>query len=328
VRRRRPELPEALDRVVRRCLAPQSEARYPSAEELALALEGCRDLLHAEREMPPAGPLTRASQRWPIFMGFALSLVPHVLGSLLSIGYNVLRIGGDLPPAEQGLVLWLTVAYTLLVFVVAVSAAWWVVAPTAHGLRRLRAPEALDEKDLAALRRFALNMPLWGIGLSALGWLPGAGLVPLALGWLSGQPVPAGIYLHFLLSFGVAGLMAMPYNIYAMQFLVLRVVYPRLLSADPRRARETARAELGFQRRRLFRLQFLAGLVPLLSAAAMVAAGPDRTSSGYAAFSLLVIGLIVLGGVGLVLALLLGDTLNRTLTALTQSSAGTREAYS
>src|SRR5262249_38815796 len=57
----RPDLPAAIDGVVRRCLEPVPARRYQSAAELALALEGCWELYQAEREMPPAGPLTRAT---------------------------------------------------------------------------------------------------------------------------------------------------------------------------------------------------------------------------------------------------------------------------
>jgi hypothetical protein len=111
--------------------------------------------------------------------------------------------------------------------------------------------------------------------------------------------------------------MALPYNVYAMEFLVLRVVYPRLLAADPRGASKTADAELASQGRRLARTRILAGLVPLASAAVMVAAGPEAASSNFAAFRLLVLALLALGGIGFVAALLLSANLHQALTALT-----------
>jgi hypothetical protein len=210
----------------------------------------------------------------------------------------------------------LTTAYTVLVFVVTVSLALWVVGPLGRGLRRLQGAAGADPADVAALRRTALNLPSWGVTLSCLGWLPGSVLVPVLLGLALHQALPLKVCVHFFISFTVAGLMALPYNVYAMHYLVLRVVYPRLLAADPRAVRRTAAAELGGQRERLSRLPFLAGLIPLLSAAAMVAAGPAATSSTYSAFSVLVLALLALGGVGFVAALLISSRLHQALTAL------------
>ena len=46
--------------------APQAlsllRARYPSAQELAQALDGCRELHRVAKSLPPAGPITRAGK--------------------------------------------------------------------------------------------------------------------------------------------------------------------------------------------------------------------------------------------------------------------------
>src|SRR5262249_18045077 len=47
-----PGVPAVLDRVVKRCLEPEPGLRYPTAEELARALAGCRELSHAVRRLP------------------------------------------------------------------------------------------------------------------------------------------------------------------------------------------------------------------------------------------------------------------------------------
>lgn len=313
-----PMIPAAVSRVVGRCLEPDPARRYQTAAALAQALEGCRELRQVEKEMPLAGPLTHALQQHPLLMGFVLSSLPHVLGSVMSICYNVLRIGANLPePRQQALVLWLTVTYTGLVFAVCLSLAWWVVAPMANALSRIQAGETLDRMELASLRCYILRTPLWGILLSCVGWLPGALLVPLLLDALSAEPLSAWVYLHFAISFVVAGMMALPYNVLAMQFQVVRVIYPRFLSADPQQLRQTTRSELGSQKGRLFLLQLMAVLIPLISAATIVGAGPEHTATHYQAFRWLVITLIVLGVLGSVLAVMISSRLNQALTALT-----------
>jgi serine/threonine protein kinase len=222
-----PNLPASVSRVVRRCLEPVPAQRYQTAAELAQALEGCRELQQVDKDMPVPGPLTRALQRYPILMGFVLSTLPHVMGSLMSICYNVLRIGANLPePSQQSLVLWLTTAYTGIVFVLSVSLAWWVVAPMANAVRRIEQGEIFDHAELASLRRYTLRTPLWGIIFTCVGWLPGTFLVPALLDLLSAEPLSAWVYLHFAISFVVSGLMALPYSVLSMQFQVVRVLYP------------------------------------------------------------------------------------------------------
>src|SRR5262249_15527212 len=158
-------------------------------------------------DMPQAGPLTRATLRHPAVMGFVLSNIPHTLGSVLCILYNVLRIGTDLPdPRQQQLVMWLTVSYTGVVFMVANIVAAWAIAPGLRFRRRLAGGEVLGPTELTAERRRVLREPLWAILLTAVGWLPGIVIVPLLLDWLSfPAPVEPGIYLHFAISFTVAG---------------------------------------------------------------------------------------------------------------------------
>jgi hypothetical protein len=68
---------------------------------------------------------------------------------------------------------------------------------------------------------------------------------------------------------------------------------------------------------RLFVLQLITVLIPLLSAAIIVGAGPEHTASNYPAFRSLVITLIVLGVVGSVLAVMISNRLNQAITALT-----------
>src|SRR5690606_21659161 len=85
-------VPEPLERIVQRCLAPDPEQRSPSATALAQALEGGRELLCRQRALPPGGVITRFASRSP-FLAFALlGVLPHLLGSVVNISYNQLRI--------------------------------------------------------------------------------------------------------------------------------------------------------------------------------------------------------------------------------------------
>jgi len=64
----RPEIPEVLDRLVRRCLAPDPARRYQSAAELAEALQGCQDHRRMEKDLPRGGLITRVTLRHPLLV--------------------------------------------------------------------------------------------------------------------------------------------------------------------------------------------------------------------------------------------------------------------
>jgi hypothetical protein len=167
-----------------------------------------------------------------------------------------------------------------------------------------------DGEQVARVRRLALRLPLWAIVLSCLGWLPGGLLFPLGLHLLA-DPVRPEVFGHFLVSFTLSGLIALTYSYFAVQFVVLRLFYPRLW-VDAQNIRSLARAELKPVGRWLGLFQLFAGLIPLAGAILMIGVGPDQLTL---TFRLLVVGLIALGMAGFGAALLASSRLHRTLTA-------------
>ncbi len=311
---RRPDGSDALAQVIGRCLDPRPERRYQTAAELARALDGCCALRRLTRELPAGGRLVRSAERHP-FLGFALlALLPHVLGSVVNISYNGLRI--DLTPAQHVAFAEITLGYNLLIYPLCVWLLYRLVMPVVRGWRALTQPGAAERPPLAQLRRQVRRLP-WGAALlSAAGWLPGGLVFPLVIDYRAGS-VGGAVYGQFLISFTIAGLIALTYSVLGVQFLVLRVLYPRLWG-DGQELRQQAGMELAGVGARLGFLQLLAGLIPLAAAALLVDAGPAQfLGTAYRDFRLLVIGLIGLGTAGLVLAVSVSGFLGRTLAALT-----------
>jgi hypothetical protein len=160
------------------------------------------------------------------------------------------------------------------------------------------------------MRRRALTLPLWAAGLSCLGWLPGGVFFPLAL-QIKG-PIAKEIFEHFLFSFTISGLIAVTYSGLAVQWVVLRTLYPKLW-VDGSSFRQAARAELTSLDGRLKALQILAGLIPLAGAIMILSVGPDNFNLW---FRLLATALIGLGMAGFALGLLIGSRIQQTLSAL------------
>jgi serine/threonine protein kinase len=314
----RPDLPPPLDRVVRRCLQPPPLDRYASASELAEALEGCRQLRQAEKHMPAAGPITRALQVHTRPMGLLLTLTPHLLAAAVNVTYTSLRIAADLAPPQQEILNQLTIGYNLAVFSATLLIAVRLSLPIRRLSRRLAGDQPPTAAEVRAVRRHALAFPRWGLVLSCLGWLPGGVILPLLLS-LCGGAIPAHVYLHFMVSFTIAGLVAVTYNVFANQFLVLRVIYPRLW-CDARHLRQEAREELRPVDRQVKVLQLLAGLIPLVGGALLLLGGGAELAESFS-YRLWVLALIVLGMAGFGLSVWIGSRIARTVTALTGREA-------
>ncbi len=300
------DVPETLDRVVRRCLDPDPARRYPSAAELAQALDGCRELRQVEQTLPPAGALTRVIARRPFLFFVLLTLFPHFLGSAVNIPYNQFWIVRNLTPAQRegfDRVAW---AYNLVIYPLGIALLWWAAARARRAWRRSQ-DDAADPKAAQQARRTILGLPLWAVGLSCLGWLPGALLFPLSLG----LPIAGREFGHFVASFTISGLVALTYAYFGVQYAVLRVLYLRLWfdAADFRRR---GHDELAGMAGRLRFFQILAGLIPLAGAVLLIAVSPDQLTLP---LRLLLAGLIALGMAGFGVALLVSSRLTQVLAA-------------
>jgi serine/threonine protein kinase len=315
------EAPPSLQRVLSRCLAPRPEDRFATAAELAAALDSCLELRRVERDLVEGEQgrgrlLTRWALRYPFLVAAALLLLPHVLAGGVNIAYNAVRIGLSEP--QRAVFPWLALAYNVVVWPVCLFLLFRQVAPVFRTWRQLSRPGPIGPEQVRAARARALRLPVWGIGLSCLGWLPGGLIFPLALHLLAGPaPDPPLVFVQFVFSFTISGLIALSYSVVAVEFVVVRVLYPGLW-LDARQMRQTARSELAREEARLAVLQFLAALIPLAGAALLLGLGPEEfTASSYRAFRLLVTGLLGVGMGGLGLAILAGGEVRRTVAALT-----------
>jgi serine/threonine protein kinase len=305
--------PPSLQRLIARCLAPRPQDRFQSAAELAVALRSCLELRRAQRDMPPGRLLTRWALRMPFLTAALLMTLPHFLASIINISYNSQRIvltGEQRRAFGEVLLLYNAIAYPLGLFLL-----FRQVVPVFRTWRRLARPGPVDPEQVNDARLKALSLPRWGIVLSCLAWLPGGVIFPLGMDVLTGEMKPR-TYGQFVFSFTVSGLIALTWSVIAVEFIVVRVLYPGLW-LDARRMSQTARLELGREEGRMAVLQFLAVLVPLAGASLLLSVGENDFTLE---MRLLVLALLAVGMLGLGLAILAGSELRRTVAALTGSA--------
>jgi hypothetical protein len=208
--------------------------------------------------------------------------------------------------------------YNLITYSLALILVFWLINPIVRTWRRLRRSEPVPEQELAAVRRRLLSVPGWTVGLSCAGWLPGGLLFPLGIHFFS-EPLALSDWGHFLVSFTISGLIALTYCYLAVDFLVLRVIYPRMWT-DPQNLRATLREEMGERTVPLRRVQLLAGSIPLAGALLMVGVGPESFAAGESRpFRVLLTMLIALGMLGFGVAVFVTTQLNQIVAALLQT---------
>jgi len=285
---------KAFSYIVSKCLDPDPEQRFQTAEELAQSLDGCGELRSHERRTTRRSWLGSAVQTRPILWIVVFAILPQIVGSLFNVSYNLLEIYSQLLNEAQQEAFWKVVpAYNSVVYPAALAAIALLVTPLLTIWRDLLGTKAIPQERLDTARQRALAFPIWLLVIAALGWLPGGVLFPWLIDRAAGGVSPA-LYWHFIASFAISGLIAVAYSLCGLQYVVLYGLYPRLW---PRAEsfRQTARQELPPTRWRLGLMLVLAGLIPLLAAMLLLFVSADANQFR---FKLLTVSFMILGMAG------------------------------
>jgi serine/threonine protein kinase len=304
-------VPPVLRRILLRCLSGEPGERYGRAIDLAGALDGSRALSTVSKDLNTIVRVVPLVDKHPFLAMLLLAVVPHLLGSIVNISYNSIRIVGELDQSQQAAFARVVIGYNAVLYPLCV---WLVYRATAQPFwvwRQLRQGRTVAAESVDAARLRLLKLPAYTCILAIIGWGPGAILFPLLLDWLAG-PIELSIYGHFLISFAISGLIALTYSYFAVEFMVLRGLYPRLWS-DAHDFTQKARLELRGRKKALTFFQLLAGVIPLTGAVLLVDVQPDIAH--YQTFRVLITGLIGLGMLGFGIANMAQDRLSRILSA-------------
>jgi serine/threonine protein kinase len=307
---------KVLEQTICHCLAPNPANRYSSGATLAEQLEGVRQMRRAERQLPPPILITPWILRRPFTWLVVLVLLPQIAGSALNIPYNTTQIVDHLRPDQKEMFFDVVAAYNTIAYPLALAIMTWVVLRVWRTWRAMYGPRPLASGDVATARRKALRLPLWVAGLTACGWLPGGVLFPAVIAART-EGLSPHVWMHFIASFSLSGLIALAYSLCGSQFVIQRALYPRMWD-DVRHFTSVTRGELGPTAARIsWWIQLLAGSIPSL-AAVLILFLMDEDS---VAFKTMVAALIVLGMLGYQLATRVSRRLSEIEIAMTGAKA-------
>jgi hypothetical protein len=238
----------------------------------------------------------------------ATGLTPNVLAGAFNLAYNQITvIGPSNNPALQDAFKNIQSVINVITFPLGVLLFVWLARPVARGLARLRAGEEMPAGELVRLRAETLRLAWYGVWISLGFWIGASVIYPICLN-AAVPDLPAGeLYVNFVGSLTVCGLIAAAYPFFFGTALATGALYPAFLR--PGTATPTDAAALRRRERALWPFLGMAAAVPLL---AVVALGLRESRGAW----WVLLGLCLAGLVGLAVAVLLVKRVQRDLTDL------------
>lgn len=325
------DFPRGLRDVLLRCLAPEPDDRYADAGQLARALQLCLEPVVQALLRPAEGDWRLRVARHPVLSLVAVALIPNLVLSVLNIAFNLRAIIASITsgmPAEQAeyvrqvflgvqLAVVNAVAYTLGIGI-CVAMAWPLAkAVKTHGRH-------LDPESWLAVSRSGLSLPGRVAVVVLVLWVASGIVFPM---WIDlaagGGQISLGIYLQFVTSQVLCGLIAATMSFFLVAYGVIQALYPRIIPDEV--ASGDARPDLEHLNQRVNRIFFVLVLVPFAAVMAaswflwkrLTTPGQAETIIRDALLEALVFGVLaLLGAIAILAALSLGRQIQTAIEAL------------
>ena len=280
-----------------KCLSSRPEDRQQTGLELAHELELCLDPSAKELLAPRLTGWKTWVRRFPLFTVVMLTLIPNLVAAVFNFLYNRREVLDLLPDAEPTF-MQVQAIINGITFPAGILSAGWLAGSVAEAtkLTPRKAPGTnansskpvmkLTSTELAKRRRHCLKLGHIAAAVGLVLWLIAAPVYPIALHLMLGS-VPVELFVHFVASLTICGLIAAAYPFFGVTFVVVRCFYPSLIEWESMSNED--RTELTQLMRQTWVYLVLAACVPLVSIIILAVAEPDRHMA-----------LIVLAGGGLV----------------------------
>jgi len=159
----------------------------------------------------------RGLLRHPLLVTALAPLIPHVLGSVFNIWYNMVIIDPLLRANDLRerfiltIIIWNAVAYPIGLGI------WMrLIFSLRPALRRLLRAESVGEEELETARRRLVNLPWYGALITAVAWLLCIPVFLISLSW-GGRALSPQLFAHLPISFAVSGFIAITQSFFLVE---------------------------------------------------------------------------------------------------------------
>jgi serine/threonine protein kinase len=259
-------LPPGLSNALLKCLEPNPEDRFSSADELARQLDLCMSPQLQQLVQPSETDHWQFARRRPLLTLVAAGLVPNLLISVMNISYNANGIIQFLTEDARDVFFSKTLAVmNVLLYTPAVTIGVIWCWPLFKAITQMRNQEKPDDEDLPGLRRKSLRCGHVVAGVSFGAWLMSAFSWPLALALVSSgsSGLTAWHWSHFFISQILCGLLAAVLVFFMISRTSLHALYPPLINLGA--IGETELGTLNWFRKTSYVYLILGASVPILA---------------------------------------------------------------
>jgi len=233
-------MPQGMQEVLLKCLAPREEGRFQTAGELARQLELCLQPNVQRLLRPEPQDWTLVARRLALPALVLAGVIPNAAASVMNIAYNRWQIIGKLEPAAYDVFIRQVFVVNPIAYLAAIILLLSLAMPIVRSVRARAFGQAIGAEELFKARRRALSIGDWVAWVSAIEWTLSGVVFPLWLR-LATVPVKEPYYLHFLISQALCGLIAASLSFFVVSFLSARAFYPALVDPQDRDPEALAR---------------------------------------------------------------------------------------
>ncbi len=248
----------SLRQVLLRCLHPDPQQRYRSAGDVAYALRLCLHPRCWTLLQEPVGLLGKSILRFPVTAAMIATILPNIVVAILNFMYNHATIISRLTADGRNAFMLVQGIVNATAFPIGIAVGIYVAKKR---LRLLKAPppsETLHPGGTAMLF-LGLFVALLAVAM----WCAAAVAYPIVIHWVMERGASPTLYVHFLASLTLCGLLAATYPFFLVTLLSVRWFVPAII----RRGISLGPSYRTFESLMSLMRQFLimAALVPLLS---------------------------------------------------------------
>ena len=296
--------------ILRKCLAPDPDDRFTTAQELAGNLGLCLQPRVATLLRKHDSGVPGMAVRHPLIALVLATMVPNVLSARFNYVYNLRAIIGQMDEQARNTFDLLERTIDLTAFPTGLTGTLVFASPVLFALRRRRnvTPE---HRTIARQRSLFLGTFAAGIGIAL--WLIAGLAYPIGLHSILGH-FPAREYVHFFGSMLICGMIAAAYPFFILLWLAVRGYFPALLRGQSLTPEDTsALTSVNGQTRWLL---FVAGSVPAVGTLMLLATSDLDATHNRLALTVL----SAVGAIGFAVAFALYRILQDDIAALLEAA--------
>ncbi|APZ95058.1 serine/threonine-protein kinase [Fuerstiella marisgermanici] len=314
---------QQLFRILSRCLAPDPDDRYQTANEVARELGLCLQPRVAQLMHCSQAGWRRLAIAWPLAALLFAAIFPHVPAAMFNYVYNERAIVKQLSAEAEPVFTRFVIAINVVAFSIGFACCIWFTRPIVNRVRKRNTRSGLpattassvpansgDEGSLSSIRVRTLRYSRFVTILGISEWIIAGMAYPIALNAAEGMDLKW--QAHFFVSLLVCGLVAAAYPFFLTATLAIRAFIPALIRNGQLTAQD--QSELHRLSEQSIWSLYLAGGVPAVGMMILLSTQDTAASK----FPLQVFS--VLGAVGFAFVLSLAKSLQSDIEALLESA--------